>query len=185
MRFVLALALTIMPCAAVAQVQPTGADRSFPPQFAVLLSKLSKAQAAKMQSSANEYCKKLDYAAVHDLYNDVSQCTLMQSTAILSVDTALFSLDHETPTKHRPDQIKKCWALYKALGSGDVENLDHCFGDIEYFETLQRVAGSEPQPARPTSSSYCDRVAQVAGGSYVILEECMKQEDASRRRLGR
>lgn len=185
MRFAFALALSMMPCAAIAQVQPGPADRPFPPQFATISQKLPKAQALKMQASANKYCKKLDYTAVHDLYNDVSQCTLMQSTAILGVDTAFFSLDHESPTKHRPDQIKKCWALYKALGSGDVENLDHCFGDIEYFEMLQRVAGSESQSARPTSSSYCDRVAQVAGGSYVILEECMKQEDASRRRLGR
>jgi len=185
MRFFLAFLLTALPCAAVAQVQPAGSDRAFPPKFAAILEKLTKAQAEHMQSSANEHCRGLDYSKIADLYNDVSHCTLMQSSAILSVDSALFGLDHETPTKYRPDQIKKCWALYRALGSRDVENLDHCFADIQHFELLQRVAGTTSKTEQPTPSSYCDRVAQAAGGSYMILEECMKQENASRRRLGR
>ncbi|MEP9404282.1 hypothetical protein [Sphingomonas sp. VNH70] len=185
MRLFLALILSVMPCAAVAQMQPAGADRHFPAPFAAILRKLTKAQADKMQASANEYCKRLDYAAIPDLYTDISHCTLMQSTAIASVDTALFSLDDDTPTKYRPKQIKKCWAIYKALGSGDAENLDNCFADLQYFELLQRVAGPESEPAPSTPSNYCDRVAQAAGGSYMILEECVKQENASRRRLGR
>jgi hypothetical protein len=159
MRLLLAFMLSVLPCAAVAQVQPAGGDRAFPAPFAAILEKLTKAQA--------------------------ENCTLMQSSAIASVDTALFSLDHDTPTKYRPDQVKKCWALYRALGSRDVENLDHCFADIQYFELLQRVAGPSAKTERPSASSYCDRVAQAAGGSYMILEECVKQENASRRRLGR
>lgn len=185
MRLLLAILLSLMPCAAFAQVQPAGGDRPFPAAFAAILQKLSKAQAEKMQASANEYCKSLDYSKISDLYTDVSHCTLMQASAIASVDTALFSLDNDTPTKYRPDQVKKCWALYRALGSGDVENLDHCFADIQYFELLQRVAGPNAKREQPTASSYCDRVAQAAGGSYMILEECVKQENASRRRLGR
>jgi hypothetical protein len=185
MRLLLAFMLSVLPCAAVAQVQLAGGDRAFPAPFAAILEKLTKAQAEKMQASANEYCKGLDYSAIGDLYTDASHCTLMQSSAIASVDTALFGLDHDTPTKYRPDQIKKCWALYRALGSRDVENLDHCFADIQYFELLQRVAGPSAKTERPSASSYCDRVAQAAGGSYMILEKCVKQENASRRRLGR
>ncbi len=185
MRLFLAFLLSAVPCAAMAQVQAAGGDRAFPAKFVPLLEKLPKAQVDKMQASANEYCRGLDYSTIGDLYNDVSHCTLMQSAAILSVDTALFILDHDTPTKYRPDQIKKCWALYRALGSRDVENLDHCFGDVQYFELIQRVVGPDTPKAESVASSYCDKVAQAAGGSYMILEECMKQENASRSRLGK
>lgn len=183
MRSIVLALLLVLPTAAQAQEQ--GADRKFPPQFAGLLRKLTKAQAEKMQASANEFCKGLDYTTVKDLYNDVGHCTLMQSSAILSVDNSLDSLELDTPTKFRPDQIKRCWALYRALGSKDVANLENCFSAIEGFELLQRVAGPESKPAPSLPSNYCERVAQTAGGSYVILEECMKQENAARRRLGR
>lgn len=185
MRLLLAILLSVSPCAAVAQTQPAGGDRAFPAAFAAILEKLTKAQAEKMQASANEYCKGLDYSAIGDLYKDVSHCTLMQSSAIASVDTALFGLDHDTPTKYRPDQIKKCWAHYRALGSRDVESLDHCFADIQYFELLQRTAAPKSANGGNASQSYCEKVSQAAGGSYVIQEECEKGEVAARLRLGK
>lgn len=179
--FILALLLVVP---TVAHAQQQGADRKFPDKWVPLLEHLSKAQVDEMQAAANSFCKALDYTSVKDLYSNVSDCTLMQASAILSVDSSIDSLDLDPPTKYRPDQIKKCWALYRALGSKDATNLEHCFSAIKGFELLQRVASPDPAPARPASSSYCEKVSQTAGGSYVILEECMKQENAARRRLG-
>ncbi|RSV16133.1 hypothetical protein CA236_13145 [Sphingomonas sp. ABOLG] len=179
--------LAAVPADAQVAAPASGADRTYPAQWVPLLRKLSKADVDRMQAAANAFCRGLDYAAAGDLYKDVSGCTLMQATAIMSVDQALSDLDADPPTKYRPDQVKKCWALYRALGSKDAENLAHCFGDIQHFELLQRVAGSGAASApvpRSSSSGYCDKVAQAAGGSYMILEECIKQENAARRRLG-
>lgn len=187
MRFAGLLMLVALSASAAAQQPSQGADRAYPAQWIPLLTNLTKMQVDRMQASANEFCRGLDYSAVRDMYNDVGACTLMQSTAIQTVDSALSDLDFDPPTKYRPDQIKKCWSLYRALGSKDVENLAHCFGDIQYFELLQRTAGSGTRlaPAVPLTSSYCEKVSQASGGSYMIMEECMKQENASRRRLGR
>jgi hypothetical protein len=187
MRFAAVLMLMALSGAAGAQAPSQGADRAYPAPWVPLLKNLTKAQVDRMQASANEFCRGLDYGAVRDMYNDVGACTLMQATAIQSVDSALSDLDYDPPTKYRPDQIKKCWALYRALGSKDVENLAHCFGDIQHFELLQRVAGSTTKsaPASPSTSSYCEKVSAASGGSYMIMEECMKQENAARRRLGR
>ncbi len=185
MRLALAFVLSIMPCAAVAQGQSSGADRPFPAAFAAVLEKLTKAQAEEMQARANAYCKQLDYTKIRDLYADVGACTLGQASAIAMVDTALFSLDNDPPTKYRPNQVKKCWALYKALGSGDVESLEHCFGDIQYFELLQRSVAPKSASADNATQSYCEKVGQAAGGSYVIQEECEKREVAARIRLGK
>ena len=190
MRVVAALIsalLVVVPANAQVAVPASGADRTYPAQWVPLLRKLPKAEVDRMQAAANEFCRGLDFAAVGDLYKDVSGCTLMQATAIMSVDQALSDLEMDTPTKYRPDQVKKCWALYRALGSKDAENLAHCFGDIQHFELLQRAVGSGERAApapRSSTSSYCDKVAQAAGGSYMILEECVRQENAARRRLG-
>lgn len=177
------LLLLAMPCSVFAQTFPKGADRTYPSLWAPLLNKLPKTQVDLMQASANRYCLSLDYSVAFELYSDVSDCTLMQATAIMTVDVALSGFDLDPATEHRPRQVKKCWAIYQALGGRDVENLANCFGDIQHFELLQRVA--RPRPSASAASSYCDKVAQAAGGSYMILEECIKQESASRRRLGR
>jgi hypothetical protein len=86
---------------AVAQAPSQGADRQYPALWVPLLKNLTKAQVDRMQASANEFCRGLDYDAVRDMYNDVGACTLMQATAIQTVDSALSDLDYDPPTKYR------------------------------------------------------------------------------------
>ncbi len=185
MRILLALLMSALPCVAMGQEQSTAANRPFPENFTPLLRTLSKSEVDRMQSSANSFCLKLDYNSIDGMYANVGHCTLMQSTAIMDVDLKLSGFRDAPPSKYRPDQIRKCWSLYRALGAGDAENLSHCVSDIEYFDYLQGTSSSTETNANPVATGYCDRVAQAAGGSFMILEECMKQETASRRRLGR
>lgn len=183
MRILVALALAFFSVSAVAQTP--GADRTYPDKWVPLLRKLPIEQVNRMQATANQFCAKLDAETVRDLYGDVSRCTLSQSSAIQTVDTSLWFLDMEEPTKYRPGQIKQCWGLYRALGGLDVENLANCFEKVEHFEAGQRAAAEQPASAGLSGSSYCEKVAQAGGGSYVILEECLKMEGAAKRRLGR
>lgn len=186
MRVLTGLLMLAAHTPAIADAMPPGPSGAYPPQLAAVLGKLSPAEADNLQKAANDFCQRISHGLQGALYDDAATCRLGQTVAISSVDNNLQELDEAKPSQYRLRLVNKCWALYRALGSGDVENLDHCLGDTLRVEAIMNGPYKPAAPRRELEgSSYCDKVFEASGRSYAILEGCLKLENEARQRVVR
>jgi hypothetical protein len=141
--------------------------------------------ADRLYLSASKYCRSLSYPVAAEKWKDATACAFEESMTIYEMD-AWYSLLRLGLTDDERIGRKHCFAEHWAKGGGDVRRLEDCLSGLA-DHVASRIDRRDAQEAAPSGhvavSSYCQKVGQAGGGSYVIMEECQKEEDAAEARL--
>ncbi len=117
------------------------------------------------------YCDRWD-----DDQHKKDMCLFDQAVATWDVDSAL-NIIVDWGNDSQIQIATTCLRAYRERLDGNMVTLKNC------LEPPMNASITTQHNAERTIRRYCGEVSDAAGGSFVIAEECIRQERAARRRL--
>jgi len=114
----------------------------------------------------------------------VSECMHDQVNSIISISHSRTTIeDYGKYWANTNLYVEKCSSLHRSHGESDNRILSYCLESVSNIVAHSYDKSNDPNVIGFDIKSYCQKVAQVSGGSYAIMEACLLSEQQAKRRL--
>lgn len=152
---------------------------------------LTPAQVSELSKQSDRFCKEDKESRIPIPLGSRTKCEVDQPFLIQHIDVNLGAIKSFGSPRYAKLMVARCFEFYSISKKGDLEQLNGCVEqaailaeqELNDLEAANATLSSDSRVSPFDTDAFCRRVAGSVGGSYVLLEQCLKDEAAARKRV--